>query len=234
VFGRSSMNYLTCIKPISSISNISNISRKLIATLLLIIGCVLTIQASWLPAKAWVSQQLIQHSWQQAMAAQKRNQANLPSQKINNEGGIISQQVTIKPWPWADTFPIAELAFERLDKSIVVLNGGDPTTLAFSAGAIAPFNQTHASKPFVVAGHRDSHFSFLEDIAMKDVISLTDAQGRDRLYQVERIDIVDASSGQMPLLADESNLVLITCYPFQGIGSDSDERYVITAKALSL
>ena len=67
---------------------------------------------------------------------------------------------------------------------------------------------------------------------MKDVISLTDAQGQARLYQVESIDIVDGTSGQMPLLADESSLVLITCYPFQGIGSDSDERYVITATAL--
>ena len=60
----------------------------------------------------------------------------------------------------------------------MVLNGGDPTTLAFSAGAIAPFNQSTATKPFVVAGHRDSHFAFLEDIALKDVISLVNAPGK--------------------------------------------------------
>ncbi|MGB2740776.1 MAG: class GN sortase [Cognaticolwellia sp.] len=213
---------MSCLTSKKQIGRINNISRKVTAALLLTFGCVLTIQASWLPAKAWLSQQLIHHSWQQAMAGQKESDGR----------GVISQQIAIKPWPWADTFPIAELAFERLNKSIVVLNGGDPTTLAFSAGAIAPFNQMHATKPFVVAGHRDSHFSFLEDIAMKDVISLTDAQGQARLYQVESIDIVDGSSGQMPLLADESSLVLITCYPFQGIGSDSDERYVITATAL--
>jgi sortase A len=141
-------------------------------------------------------------------------------------------KVAIKPWPWADTFPIAELSFKRLNEDIVVLNGGDPTTLAFSAGAIAPFNQTNSDQPFVVAGHRDSHFAFLEDILMKDVISMTDQHGQSQLYQVEAIDIVDASSGQLPVLANDSSLILITCYPFNAIGNDANERYVITAKLL--
>lgn len=205
-------------------TNASNIASKVAATALLIAGGVLCIQACWLPAKAWLSQQLIKYSWQQSMAAQRHQPSGNKSQ--------IKAKVAIKPWPWADTFPIAELVFQRLDKSIVVLKGGDPTTLAFSAGAIAPFNQTNVTKPFVVAGHRDSHFAFLQDIAMKDVISLIDAQGLAQLYQVQSIDILDASSGQLPLLADDASLVLITCYPFQGIGNDADERYVITAKLL--
>jgi len=205
-------------------TNLANMTRKLTAAALLIVGGTLSIQASWLPAKAWLSQQLIQYSWQQSMAA--------PNYQPKSKNNAIKPQIAIKPWPWADTFPIAELVFQRLDKSIVVLNGGDPTTLAFSAGAIAPFNQTNTTKAFVVAGHRDSHFAFLQDIAMKDVISLTDAQGQTQLYQVENIDIIDASSGQLPLAADEASLVLITCYPFEGIGNDADERYVITAKLL--
>ena len=205
------------------------LSRKLTAMALLVVGGFLCIQASWLPAKAWLSQQLIHHSWQQSMTS-LRNDKN--SQQSNSELSTIMPKIEIKPWPWADTFPIAELNFQRLHKSIVVLNGGDPTTLAFSAGAIAPFNQPSATKPFVVAGHNDSHFSFLEDIAMSDVISLTDAQGQVQLYQVENIDIVDATAGQWPLLADDASLVLITCYPFTALGSNADERYIITAKPL--
>lgn len=185
--------------------------RRLVVSALVIVGGAMSIQASWLPTKAWVSQQLINYSWQQSISAQER-------------------LVVVKPWPWADTYPIAELVFQRLDKSIVVLNGGDPTTLAFSAGAVAPFNQPTATNPFVVAGHRDSHFSFLEDIAMKDIISLVDTQGKTQLYQVQNIDIVDATTGQLPLIADEKTLVLITCYPFNQLGNDSNERYVITAK----
>ena len=71
---------------------------------------------------------------------------------------------------------------------------------------------------------------------MNDIISLADKHGRSQLYQVEAIDIVDASAGELPVLADNSQLILITCYPFAGISSDidsnSNERYVITAKLL--
>lgn len=185
---------------------------------LFIAGSLLCIHASWLPVKAWLSQELISYSWQQSINSRSSLSNNL--------------NVSIKPWPWADTFPIAELSFKRLQKNIVILNGGDPTTLAFSAGAIAPFNQTNSAKPFVVAGHRDSHFAFLEDILMKDVISMTDQYGQSQLYQVEAIDIVDAATGQLPVLANDSSLILITCYPFNGIDQDANERYVITAKRL--
>lgn len=185
---------------------------------LFIAGSLLCIHASWLPVKAWLSQELISYSWQQSVNSRSSLSNNL--------------NVSIKPWPWADTSPIAELSFKRLQKNIVILNGGDPTTLAFSAGAIAPFNQTNSAKPFVVAGHRDSHFAFLEDILMKDVISMTDQYGQSQLYQVEAIDIVDAATGQLPVLANDSSLILITCYPFNGIDQDANERYVITAKRL--
>ena len=170
-------------------------------------GGLLCLHSSWFPIKGWLSQQLISYSWHET----------------------ISLHQKIKPWPWADTFPIAKLQFKRLEENIVVLNGGDPTTLAFSAGAVAPFNQTNNGKPFVVAGHRDSHFAFLEDVLMKDVISMTDQHGKSQLYQVEAIDIVDASSSELPILANDSSLILITCYPFESIGSDANERYVITA-----
>lgn len=196
----------------------TNISFKV----LFLLGSLLCLHASWLPAKGWISQALISYSWQQSLAHQKVLQ-----QPITNHNPIA-----IKPWPWADTFPIAELSFARLEKNIVILNGGDPTTLAFSAGAIAPFNQINGVTPFVVAGHNDSHFSFLENIQMKDIISMRDQHGKSQLYQVEAIDIIDASTGQFPILANDSSLILITCYPFNTIGNNSDERYVITARLL--
>lgn len=172
-------------------------------------GVAICIHATWLPAKAWLSQQLISASWQQ----------------------IKNSNMPIKPWPWADTYALAELSFPRLNKHLVILNGGDPTTLAFSAGAVAPFNLPNAHTPFVIAGHRDSHFAFLQEINMKDIISLTDKKGQGQLYQVEDINIVSADK-PLPLLPESDNLVLITCFPFSGSGSYSEERYVITAKRL--
>ena len=217
-------------------ANLTKTATKLTAAALLIVGGFLCVQASWLPAKAWLSQQLIKHSWQQSISIMAQQQMQERQQQIRSQDNTnphsLSKPIAIKPWPWADTFPIAELVFQRIDKSIVVLNGGDPTTLAFSAGAVAPFNQPAAIKPFVVAGHRDSHFAFLEDIAIKDIVSLVDARGKMQHYQVESIDIVDATIGQFPLVADVRSLVLITCYPFKGITNSADERYVITATLL--
>ena len=188
--------------------------KSIVKKILLIVGCLLCLHASWLPAKAWLSQQLISYSWHQSMNSNEK----------------------IKPWPWADTFPIAELLFKRINKRVVVLNGGDPTTLAFSAGAVAPFNQPLAQQPFVVAGHRDSHFSFLKEVTMEDIISLTDQYGQNQLYQVESIEIVDASVGLLPISANDPQLILLTCYPFDSraivSGNHSTQRYVITAKRL--
>jgi len=186
--------------------------KNLIKMSLFLTGSLFCLHASWLPVKAWLSQQLISYSWHQTIDLKQK----------------------IRPWPWADTYPIAKLSFKRLNKSIVVLNGGDPTTLAFSAGAIAPFNQARSIKPFVVAGHRDSHFSFLDEVFMNDIISLADKHGQSQLYQVEAIDIIDASTGELPVLADNSQLILITCYPFNKLSNtgSNNERYVITAKLL--
>lgn len=195
---------------------------------LLISGSLICMYACWLPAKAWLSQVLISNSWQQSL----KQQEILKSEHSYHGDKLTNTTVAIKPWPWADTFPIAKLSFQRLEENIVILNGGDPTTLAFSAGAVAPFNQPNSAKPFVVAGHRDSHFAFLEEIRMKDVISMTDKNGQSQLYQVEAINIVDASTGQLAISADEQHLVLITCYPFNSISEEANERYVITAKLL--
>lgn len=184
---------------------------SLLSKALVVSGLLLSANASWLPIKGWLSQQLISQSWQETQ---------------QNQGQV-------KPWPWADTFPLAKLAIPRLKQQLVVLNGGDPTTLAFSAGAIAPFNDMTGHQPIVIAGHNDSHFSFLEDILMDDIISLTDKFGQNQLYIVEAINIIDASSGEMPLLADDTSLTLITCYPFNHAITNSNERYVITARKFS-
>ncbi len=195
--------------------------------MLLLFGIALCAHASWMPAKAWLAEKLIQRSWQNFQQTGK----------------------TLKPWPWADTHAIASLKFVRLKRKVIVLDGGDPSTLAFSAGAVAPFNQAFSYLPFVVAGHRDSHFSFLSEVHMSDIISLTDEHGRDQLYQVDSIEVIDSQKQQLTAFAahdglsidstKESNLesnaelILITCYPFNALSAGGSLRYVIRAKALT-
>jgi len=178
--------------------------------LLVILAMALMVNALWIPIKGKLSQYLIRISWQH----------------YEKTGDVI------KPWPWADTHPIAMMSFPRLEESIVILNGGDETTLAFSAGAITPFNQPNTVMPFVVAGHRDSHFVFLANIELGDLISVKDKIGQNKQYRVVATTIVDAIQHAELALAHET-LTLITCYPFNGLGSDSSQRFVITAQLIS-
>lgn len=167
--------------------------------------------SAWLPMKAWLAQELIAHSWQQSKMSQS----------------------PVQPWPWADTSPIAQMHIKRLDKELILLQGVDPTSLAFSAGVMHQYNSLTNNRPVVVAGHRDTHFSFLQDIIMKDIISLSDKNGINQLYQVENMEIVDSEESPMFINEQNSSLILVTCYPFNVLQSGSSLRYVITAKLLT-
>ncbi|WP_426357910.1 class GN sortase [Pseudocolwellia sp. HL-MZ19] len=165
----------------------------------------------YLPAKAWLSQELIAYSWEVTQTTKE------PS----------------PPWPWADTTAIAKMDIERLNKSMVLLKGTDPTTLAFSAGVMHQYSTLSSNRPFVIAGHRDTHFSFLQDVQMEDVIKLGDINGNTQRYRVESIEIID--SDKTPLLLDmgEPELLLITCYPFNAMRAGGSLRYVVKAKKLN-
>lgn len=176
-----------------------------------VIAILVIAQSMYLPAKAWLSQQLIAYSWE-------------ASQITKNPS---------PPWPWADTTAIAKMSIPRLNKSLVLLQGTDPTTLAFSAGVMHQYSRLKSNNPFVVAGHRDTHFSFLQDIKMKDVIAINDIHGNTQLYEVENIDIVDSDETPLLLDVEDPNLLLITCYPFNALRAGGSLRYVVRAKRLS-
>lgn len=166
--------------------------------------------SAYLPAKAWLSERLIAHSWEVTQ------NTNKPS----------------PPWPWADTTAIAKMNVPRLHKSLVLLKGTDPTTLAFSAGVMHQYSRLTTTSPFVVAGHRDTHFSFLEGLQMKDVISISDIDGKTQHYKVEELSIVDSEKTPLIIQEDDTRLVLITCYPFNALRAGGSLRYVVKAKII--
>lgn len=186
--------------------------RSILITTFGLASMTLLLHSLWLPSKAWLSEQLIYHSWRQSQL----------------------HQTQVVPWHWADTMAIAELNIERLDKSLVLLLGVDGTSLAFSAGVMHGFSALDGQSPFVVAGHNDTHFAFLQDIHMKDVISLTDRHGHNHLYQVESLAVIDSSTHELSLDKSSKDLVLITCYPFNALQAGGKLRYVITAKRLTV
>lgn len=180
---------------------------SLTVTLLLIAGASLVAEAAWIDAKAWLAQRLLERAWTHAQ----------------NGGGEP------KPWPWADTYPVARLRFARQGVSQIVLAGASGPTLAFGPGHVAGTARPGTAGNVAIAGHRDTHFAILRDARPGDVIELEAPDGTMRTYHVKRTDVVDESETE--LLRDASDrLTLVTCYPFDAVRPGGRLRWVVTAE----
>lgn len=135
----------------------------------------------------------------------------------------------VKPWPWADTWPIARLQVERLGIDCIVLEGDSGEVLAFGPGHISASARPAAAGNCVLVGHRDTTFRFLEDIEKGDILTLRTFREHERSYKVVSTMVKESSE----VLLKESVtpwLTLITCYPFGALQSGGNERFVVFAR----
>lgn len=163
----------------------------------------------WIPFKAAVAQELLTLAWARTQAS----------------------QVESRPWPWADTWPVARLQLPGEESALVVLSGGHGESLAFGPGQVTgPDLGERPRSPVVVAGHRDTHFRPLKDIQQGQEIRLQFADGAWRRYRVDSLRIVDSRQEQMDLSRyDRNSLVLVTCYPFDSLNANGPLRFVVEA-----
>ena len=167
-------------------------------------------QGAYIPAKAWLAQELMQRAWLRVTAGEDR----------------------AAPWPWADTWPVARLRAENRDVDLIVLEGGSGRTLAFGPGHLSASALPGEAGNSVIAGHRDTHFAFLRDVQMGELLGVETMRGEHHLYEVVSADIVDARRGSLILDTDLSVLTLVTCYPFDAVEAGGPYRYVVTARRI--
>ena len=164
----------------------------------------------WIYAKAYLAEALINHAWQQT----------------------VLDGTTHKPWSWADTWPVARLEIAKHGISQVVLSSATGNALAFSPGHIMGSGFPGAQATVMIAGHRDTHFIFLQDLVPGDKISL---QGQDATYSYTMVGAEVVNSEERPLILNDQQpgLMLISCYPFAGLSTITDPggplRYVVYA-----
>lgn len=182
--------------------------RAWVVAALLALGFWQLGQGAYIPAKAWLAQELMQRAWLRAGAGEDR----------------------AAPWPWADTWPVARLSATSHDVDLIVLSGGSGRTLAFGPGHLGASALPGETGNMVVAGHRDTHFAFLRDVKRGDRLGVEAFGGATYVYEVIGLDIVDARSGSLVLDTDISALSLVTCYPFDAIEPGGPLRYVVTAR----
>ena len=184
--------------------------RSWLVACLLCLGFWQLGQGAYIPAKAWVAQELMQRAWSRAEAG-----AAQPA-----------------PWPWADTWPVARLKVVDDDVSLIVLSGGSGRTLAFGPGHLSASALPGEAGNTVIAGHRDTHFAFLRRLSVGDSLVLETPEGERHLYKVVGLDVIDARRGNLQLDTDAPILSLVTCYPFEATDPGGPLRYVVTAKML--
>jgi len=183
--------------------------RLAIPALLIVIGSAQIASGAWIHAKAFVAQVLLEYAWQ-----------------VTQRGGS-----EVRPWPWADTWPVARMTVPRLDTSWIVLSGDTGRTLAFGPGQTLGSAEPGFAGTSIVSGHRDTHFTTLRDLLPGDAIEVERRDGRVVRYVVESLDILDARRAGIRALHEPAALVLVTCWPFDAIRTGGPLRYVVTAYA---
>lgn len=177
-------------------------------------SCVVLVSGLWIPLKAIAAQELLALAWSRTEASQR----------------------PARPWPWADTWPVARLALPGRESPLVVLADGSGESLAFGPGQLmgpdlSGLPSTTVS-PVVVAGHRDTHFRTLQHLQVQDVIRLQFADGRWHRFRVEELRVVDSRTEPLePARYPAGTLVLITCYPFDAVDPGGPLRFVVEASA---
>ena len=184
--------------------------RPLAAALVLFAASAVFLgRGTWIFAKAQVAQVLLAHAWNET-----------------REDGRI-----VKPWPWADTWPVARLRVLRLGVDEIVLAGGNGQAMAFGPGHLSRTAAPGREGNIVLAGHRDTHFRFLRDLRPGDEILLEAAYGAPRSYRVTETAVMDFRDRRPLQASPEPTLTLITCYPFDAIVPGGPLRYVVRAAA---
>jgi sortase A len=165
-------------------------------------------RGAYIPAKAWVAQEMMQRAWRRAESGDPK----------------------AVPWPWADTWPVARLSAPGGEVDLIVLEGGSGRTLAFGPGhlsvSVLPGEQGNS----IIAGHRDTHFQFLQHVREGESIMVDRPDGRGHLFRVTGIDVVDSRRASILLDTAAPMLSLVTCYPFNARETGGPMRYVVTAE----
>ena len=174
--------------------------------------------AGYIHAKAWLAQVLLSQAWADTISVNAGNATD------GGAGGELQ-----RPWPWADTGPVARLRVPDLGVDQIVLAGASGRTLAFGPGHLdqtaAPGEAGHS----VISGHRDTHFAFLRDLAPDTKLQVQRSDGGWRSYRVRVSEVIDSRNARLSLAADRPALTLVTCWPFDTADTGGPLRYAVFA-----
>jgi sortase A len=179
---------------------------KAIGYILCISGLCLLISSAYPVVKAHLGTYLLSQTWEKVKEESKPQ----------------------RPWPSADFSAVARLDVPALGTSRIVLDKSSGQAMTWGIGLVEA-SMTHSNSPIILAGHRDSHMSFMAHLSKGDELKIQLSDGFRETYIVNSIEVTDQP--KLGLLPSNNNrqLLLTTCWPIHGVGP-TDKRLVIRAE----
>jgi sortase A len=184
--------------------------RLAAASALALLGLVLLGQGAWIHAKALLAQVLLDRAFAETMTTGR----------------------DVKPWSWADTWPVARIEVKRIGASAIALAGSSGQALAFGPGHVELTPDAGERGTAVYSAHRDTHFRFLKDVTAGDEIAVTRRDGKTFRYRVSGTSVVRFDQSEIDPLADGHRLVLATCWPLDA-ATPGPLRYLVHADMIA-
>ena len=182
--------------------------KKILLVVLPLCGFWFMGQGAYIHTKAELAQLLLETAWTKTLNGQKE----------------------VKPWPWADTWPVARLSAPQLGISRIVLAGASGASLAFGPGHFFNSAAPGGNGNIIISGHRDTHFAFLQKLKLNDTLLLESTDKHVTVFRIKEFFVIDKRTTPY-IPTDMSNkLMLITCYPFDAITAGGPYRFVVIAE----
>jgi sortase A len=172
-------------------------------------GLTLIAQGFYIHAKAMLAQILLERAFAQA----------------------LSTGTPVKPWSWADTWPVARVVVPRLGKSAIVLAGASGQALAFGPGQLERTPEIGEEGTAIYAAHRDTHFAFLADVRVGDHVEVTRRDGKVFRFRVTGASVVRFDHSGIDPYSSGRRLVLSTCWPLNA-RTQGPLRFVVNAELI--
>jgi sortase A len=224
-------------------------TRRWIANILLLAGVTAIDVWLWSNARTAVSQ-----SWENwAFERETRGKSTTVTEYLAEEkeriGSTIRTWFGLLPTKPAMTKPdieshheieapvfgngalVGRLVIPRLHLSAIVREGTGQDTLGLALGHIPGTALPGHQGNIGIAGHRDSLFRSLRKIGRSDVIELQTVGG-SYSYKVETTQIVKPQNVAVLHGSGYPELTLVTCYPFNYVGS-APQRFIVKARLAS-
>ncbi|PKH01510.1 class GN sortase [Psychromonas sp. MB-3u-54] len=178
----------------------------LIITLIAICFCA---QGIYREAKAIVAQRLLSLAWVSHLEDGERH----------------------KPWPWADSVPIAQLTIAG-QGPLMVVAGTSISHLTLAPAWMVSSSGFGKVGNSVVVAHNDTHFKQLKEVHLNSLLTVNTYPNLQFNYRVIATKIVNEKELSVLKVSEQEILTLITCYPFESSLLNSELRFVVVAKRI--